>query len=134
MSTQMKNYIYDGDGKEYEIYLSEKKLFDAKKHGFKPDYMRTSSVQDGYLCKFRFDSKQNLILDTLTIANIGDEVPLFCGQPFVRNEKGFFKHFVTYSNVSLHIDYTGRLLLGIGPIDEYLGFSRFQGIHYYRQG
>lgn len=134
--------IYKKDNKTFSIVAMTNPIpFDPRDHGINPEF-RCTACWAGYWCEYNIEGKE-LFLEKLFVFNSKDEYPPLNGVEVMPEEFTEFKNGTKkkdivrisknmghrcYEKVHLPIDYSGKILVGDGFIDEYyihMGYQRY---------
>lgn len=116
---------YSYKGKKYSIIaMSEEIDFNPKDFGIDPQHTCTA-CWNGFAVDYdiKYDK---LLLSRLWVSRSGSGYPDVNGVKVRKLEKGFIYSYV-YEDVDMLMDYTGKIVIGCGFLDEYyihMGFQR----------
>ncbi len=115
------------DNNNYSLVATSKPLeFDPKEYGITPQPF-ISACWQGFWCAYNI-TNDGIFLEDLYINSEDDYYPEINGvSPFSGNMNLYMGHHV-YSDLHLNLDYTGKILVGEGFLQEYyihMGNQRF---------
>ena len=132
--------IYEHEGAKYSCVAEiGESYFDPRKYGFEPTQC-SSACWRGFYCEYEINDSK-LKLQTLHIYDKNDNYPELNGVSIIPIEyetdelyngtdwiqvKVPYDGFQTYNNLNLVIEFTGKILLASGFIDEYYVHMGFQ--------
>ena len=125
MTAQAPDY-YRYHGREYSIIALSKPIEpDFKSYGFQFTHLTTSCWR-GHVCEYSI-RREKLYLHNLYAHCKDDQYPEFNGVIPVPAGNNEYERMMKYGNLKLFMDYSGKIVLGKGFIDEYyihMGFQR----------
>jgi hypothetical protein len=120
MTAQMSDSFLLEEKKFLLVGVNGSGLFNPSDHNMQP-LPRITSCWRGYVCTYKV-LQNELLLDSLLI-NLDHEGPAIKDIPPVFSNQGTFNN--TYSDLDLHMDFTGDLLIAQGFIQQlyvHMGF------------